>query len=314
MTTVCFGRSGTVPATITGADVAPAVRSLREVSITGAEYPSLYQATAHIVAEMLVPAAERRAAFYTPKMTRAPWIISNISAETPDEEAENEQRAETGEPWITYRVLARLPQVTRTALGSEVETAGTQLWTHGRFVLDVEEAQFTRSYILLQADPFVDEDVSFKLLWAGASVDPEVREADARAEDPSPEPPSLIDLAEDVGAIPADEITSSVALTGNLTRDVLALTGFTAAELAGVVGRTERSVRQWIADDHVPDSMTGMLQQLRTIALRLVGGLGPRGVRAWLVTGNPSPAGLIATGNASQVLAETERLLDSPAT
>ena len=39
-----------------------------------------------------------------------------------------------------------------------------------------------------------------------------------------------------------------------------------------------------------------------------------RGVRSWLTAGSPSPAELVAGGHASQILAETERLMDSPAT
>jgi hypothetical protein len=123
----------------------------------------------------------------------------------------------------------------------------------------------------------------------------------------------LLELADRIGSVPVAE-SQRVELSGVLVRDVLALTGLTAGELAGAVGRSERSVRGWIAAGEQPEAAETRLRQLRTIALRLVGGFGPRGVRRWLLAGDPSPLALIARGQASGVLADTERLLDSPAT
>jgi len=322
-----FGRSATVPATTTGADVAPAVTTLREVSVTGAEYPGLYSVTEHIAAEMLTQRISERGysyfplIFYTPKVTRAPLIVKDWHAEISQEEPEPEERAETAEPWISYQIAGRLPH-----LRKEIEQARERFWSRSQQFEAYIGLAFTSSSTLLQEDPLVYEDTAFKLLWAGAQVEPEVESADVLVEPEAhgaagvyidrpapPARPSLLELAEEIGAIP-DEISAPVALSGNLTRDVLALTGFTAAELASVVGRTERSVRQWSADNHVPDSIGSLLMQLRTIALRLVGGLGSRGTRAWLLSGEASPAQLIAAGEAQRVLAETDRLLDSPAT
>lgn len=125
--------------------------------------------------------------------------------------------------------------------------------------------------------------------------------------------PGLLEVADRVGGMGVAQ-PEPVELTGVLVRDVLALTGLTAGELASAVGRTERSVRGWVAAARQPEASETILRQLRTISLRLVGGLGAVGVRRWLLAGDPSPLQLVGRGEAARVLADTERLLDSPAT
>jgi len=122
----------------------------------------------------------------------------------------------------------------------------------------------------------------------------------------------LLELAERTGGV-AVAMPVPLELTGVLAADVLALTGLTAGELARAVDRSERSVRGWLAAGAHPETVETALRQLRTVALRLVGGLGAGGVRRWLLAGDPSPLDLLARGEASRVLADTERLLDSPA-
>jgi hypothetical protein len=249
-----FGRSGTVvPSMRDRAYGGLTIVALREVSVTGSEYPSLYDATSHIEADML-------------------------SAVVPPTGARDE-------------ALVYVSNATRRPSSVETGTVGRGSVAY--------------------TDAFVPEDIAFGRLWAEIESATQERDEDDDARTASQ--PSLVELAEDIGAIEA-EITPRETLSGNLVRDVLSLTGFTAAELARVVGRTERSVRQWIADGKAPAPAEQTLRQLRTIALRLVGGLGPRGVRRWLTAGSPSPADRIAAGGAERVLAETERLLDSPAT
>jgi hypothetical protein len=123
----------------------------------------------------------------------------------------------------------------------------------------------------------------------------------------------LLAVADRIGGV-AVAPPPPVELSGVLARDVLALTGLTAGELARVVGRSERSVRGWLAAGEHPEAAEMTLRQLRTVALRLVGGLGPRGVRRWLLAGEPSPLDLVTRGEAVRVLEDTERLLDSPST
>jgi hypothetical protein len=123
---------------------------------------------------------------------------------------------------------------------------------------------------------------------------------------------SLLALSDEMGGVPVVE-PRRVELTGVLARDVLALSGLTASELARAVGRSERAVRHWLAAGENPESVEMALRQLRTIALRLVGGFGPAGVHRWLTAGEPSPLELISRGDAARALADTDRLLDSPA-
>jgi hypothetical protein len=258
-----FGRSGTVvPSTRLGAYGAPAIVVLPGVNVTGSEYPSLYDATSDIAADMLSavapPTAAQRELF---------TYMSNA----------------TCRPVLGHKHRLRIAES------------------------DSLESAFAHTHL------FAAEDTVFGLLWAGIESETNERDEDDDAPTESESERGLVELAETIGAVEA-EIMPREVLSGNLVRDVLSLTGFTAAELAHVVGRTERSVRQWIADGKAPVAVEPILRQLRTIALRLVGGLGPRGVRRWLTAGSPSPADRIATGGAEQVLAETERLLDSPAT
>jgi hypothetical protein len=150
------------------------------------------------------------------------------------------------------------------------------------------------------------------------SLDSEVRESGDEESSPDVgaddvEFDRLVAIADQEIGIPL-RVLEPVSLTGNLPRDVLALSGLTAGELARVVGRTERSVRTWIATGQVPGSVRPLLLQLRTIAVRLVGGLGPDGVRRWLSIGVPSRLEQLANGDLDRVVASTCDLLDSPAT
>jgi hypothetical protein len=310
-----FGRSGTVvPSTRIGAYSAPEIVALAEVSVTGSEYPTLYGAASHIAADLLAAdvlttAGRYELLMHVSKATRRPCLIeSGTLRRWSGRPHPSDELQEETQPTITYRVVGKVGQLSEIPDIGLLDVTGDFL---GReYKVRIREADTFESVFGYTDSLVAAEDPAFGLLWAGVESETLEREDD---DTPRRSQPSLVQLAEEIGAVEAEAMPRE-ALSGNLVRDVLSLTGFTAAELARVVGRTERSVRQWIADGHVPAPAEQTLQQLRTIALRLVGGLGPRGVRRWLTAGSPSPADRIAAGAAQQVLDETERLLDSPAT
>jgi hypothetical protein len=296
-TGLAFGRSETVAVSVEGASVATRVVALDAVSVTGSEYPSLFAATSHIEADMLARTGDgglviMQAKEFTSRPIRHRWGVLDAYL-----------RARIKRHGL---ILSRGPGW--TALMGEGLTARTIGRPFDLLVIDE----------VLSAAPPRDDDAIFlaveSLRAHLADVLPaEPGPADADDQAASDEDGSLLSLADRVQAI-AVEPPPAVELSGNLTRDVLALTGLTAAELATAIGRTERSVRTWIAEGQVSEAMRPLLQQVRTIALRLVGGLGPDGVRRWLMAGEPSALSRIASGDVADVLAETGDLLDSPAT
>jgi hypothetical protein len=244
-TTPSFGRSATVAISEEGVQFASRIVCLHDVSITGAEYPGLYGATAHVKADMLATAR------------KGGLLAIEVKGVTsrPSGRGELLREGDEGAYFAVESLRAQLRELLGNASSAEAPT------------------------------------------------DDDTRES----------PVPLLDLAEEVPLVPVSA-PAVVELSGNLTRDVLMLTGLTAAELASALGRTERSVRLWIADGQPPEPMRPELQRLRTVALRLVGGLGPAGVRRWLTAGDPSALQRVADGQSAGLLDETERLLHSPAT
>lgn len=102
-------------------------------------------------------------------------------------------------------------------------------------------------------------------------------------------------------------------LTGNLVEDTRALTGLTAKEFGELFGRTERAGQEW-RHRGVPDKLRPRVEALRAIGLTLVGGLGPDGVKRWLLSGDPSPWERIKRGEIAHVAEEVRTLEDSLAT
>lgn len=298
MTTgLSFGRSETVAISEEGSCVATRVIALDAVSVTGAEYPGLFGPAGRGEADMLVQGGDEglvivQAKEFTSLPTLRRWGV--LDAYQGAHIKRHRLTVSRGRGW--------------SALTDEAFTARTL--AHPVHMLVLDEA--------LSAPAPRDDDAIFLAVESLRAHLADFLPADTGTEEAENEPElaedsSLVALADEVQAIPI-EPPPTVELSGNLTRDVLGLTGLTAAELAAAIGRTERSVRTWIAEGEVPDPMRPLLQQVRTVALRLVGGLGPAGVRRWLMAGEPSALSRIASGDVSEVLAETSDLLDSPAT
>jgi hypothetical protein len=298
MTTgLSFGRSETVAISAEGSSVATRVIALDAVSMTGAEYPSLFGPAGRGEADMLFRSGDEgfvivQAKEFTSRPTRRRWGVLDAYLRAHIER--NRLTVSRGCGW--------------SALTDEAFTTRTLARPVNLLVLDHA----------LSAPPTRDDDASFLAVESLRAHLADLLPANTGTDEAENEPefadePSLLALADEVQAIPV-ELPPTVELSGNLTRDVLGLTGLTAAELAAAIGRTERSVRAWIAEGQVPDAMRPVLQQIRTVALRVVGGLGPAGVRRWLMAGEPSGLSRIASGDVGEVLAETSDLLDSPAT
>lgn len=109
------------------------------------------------------------------------------------------------------------------------------------------------------------------------------------------------------------EVAKPPASTGNPIEDVRAAAGLTVKDLAQVFDRSERTIRRW-RDQGVPRDARSQLAALRAIASRLVGGLGPEGVKRWLHRGEPSPWERIRRGEINAVASEVRGLEDSVAT
>ena len=103
------------------------------------------------------------------------------------------------------------------------------------------------------------------------------------------------------------------ALTGNLVADARALTGLTAQEFGALFDRTERAGQEWRRHG-VPERFRAEVEALRAIGLTLVGGLGPDGVKRWLLRGDPAPWERIKRGEIAEVAEEVRSLEDSLAT
>jgi len=282
-TKVAFGRSGTVAVSKEGACLARQVTALEEVSVTGSEYPNLFDATADVGADMFLKTASGG--------------VVVIQAKD-----------------LTSRPTGRRSQ----AIAYLIAGSGEELFSAGAATSPIPQPpDETLAQRHLSVAQFPEEECIYLavegLRARSSDLLTSSEELWVREEEESRQTQSLLELADEVQAIPVDPPPLAV-LSGNLTRDVLELTGLTAAELANAINRTERSVRGWVANDRVPTAMRPVLQQLRTIALRLFGGLGSAGVRRWLTAGDPSALSRIAAGDAAGVLAETSDLLDSPAT
>ena len=270
-----------------GASVAKAVVALSQTSVTGSEYPTLFTATREVAADMFA-------------MTEQRMIVIEAKAFRP----RSRHRPEDDIVQALQRAATRAFEPNWRLLRMIFDAQTVQIPTpHG----DVELARELSSGLEpTDAVLLAMESVRARI---GERWDPSfLDQPDEVGTDEN-----LIELAEELGGVAA-EAPPITETTGNLPRDVLVLTGLTAAELANTLGRTERSVRGWIADGQAPSSMRTVLEQLRTIALRLIGGIGPEGVREWLLSGDPGPLSRIARGEAADVVAETDRLLDSPAT
>lgn len=102
-------------------------------------------------------------------------------------------------------------------------------------------------------------------------------------------------------------------LTGDLLKDVRAVTGLTLDQIARVMRVSGRAVAAWGAGD-VPSHREPLLQALRSIGLSLVGGLGPSGVQRWFLAGAPTRLDRLAAGDVERVVAEARAYETSPAT
>ena len=109
-------------------------------------------------------------------------------------------------------------------------------------------------------------------------------------------------LARHVAAVPVERPVVPL-LTGNLLDDSRAVTGLTLGQIAQAVRVSERAVASWRAGS-VPKHREPFFQQLRSIGLSLVGGLGPSGVQRWFLVGTPNRLERLAAGEVEQVVAE----------
>jgi hypothetical protein len=115
--------------------------------------------------------------------------------------------------------------------------------------------------------------------------------------------------------VPAVEIERPVIpqLSGDLLEDARAVTGLTLDQIGRATGVSGRAVAGWRAGT-VPRHREAFLQQLRSIGLSLIGGLGPHGVRRWFLAGSPTRLDRLAAGDVEGVAAEARAYETSPAT
>jgi hypothetical protein len=92
--------------------------------------------------------------------------------------------------------------------------------------------------------------------------------------------------------------------------NVRRLFGLTVAQLADVLGVTERQVYRY-REGPVPEDRRELLDALVAVGLLLIGGLGADGARQWLNSGRPSAAQLLHEGRSREVRARAEALRDS---
>jgi DNA-binding transcriptional regulator YiaG len=108
---------------------------------------------------------------------------------------------------------------------------------------------------------------------------------------------------------------SPPSLTGDLVQDVRAVTNLTSAELAAVLGTSESEFRRWRSGDGtLPAEAERTLKALRAIASMLVGGLGPSGVRRWLVAEPDAPIDDLRRGQVDEVVRRAEAYGETLAT
>jgi DNA-binding transcriptional regulator YiaG len=108
---------------------------------------------------------------------------------------------------------------------------------------------------------------------------------------------------------------SPPALTGDLIQDVRTITNLTSAELAGLLETSEAEFRKWRSgEDALPSGAERRLQALRAIASMLVGGLGPSGVRRWLLSEPDAPIEYLQRGQVDDVVRRAEAYGETLAT
>jgi hypothetical protein len=111
----------------------------------------------------------------------------------------------------------------------------------------------------------------------------------------------------------ASPLPQAPALTGNLAEDTHEVCGLTWRQIADVFQISERAVAGWRTQG-VPRHRAQTMQVLRAIGATLVGGLGPAGVCAWLIAGQPSRLERVRDGEVEAVAADALSYLDTPAT
>lgn len=119
-------------------------------------------------------------------------------------------------------------------------------------------------------------------------------------------------LARNVPAVETD-VPTVPQLTGDLLKDVRAVTGLTLDQIAQATRVSPRAVAMWSAN-RVPAHREPFFQALRSIGLSLVGGLGPPGVQRWFLAGAPTRLDRLAAGEVEAVAAEARAYETSPAT
>ena len=161
-----------------------------------------------------------------------------------------------------------------------------------------------------------------------------VSSAAARAVGAAVDSPAGEEATTDVAAIPPDDAavmrlaarsaaaaTPAVAverpqvpdLSGDPVADVRALYGLTYAQLASLLGVTERQVHRLDAE-RLTAARRELLDALVAVGLILVGGLGPDGAWRWLEAGSPSGIDLVRQGRDAELRGRAEQLRDSVAT
>jgi hypothetical protein len=109
------------------------------------------------------------------------------------------------------------------------------------------------------------------------------------------------------------ELPEVPPLVGNPIEDARRLFGLTVAQLAPLLGVTERQVYRFDPAT-MPEVHRERLNALVALGLLLVGGLGPKGARQWLDAGEPTGAELLREGHYRTLRDRAEELLDSVAT
>jgi hypothetical protein len=102
-------------------------------------------------------------------------------------------------------------------------------------------------------------------------------------------------------------------LSGDLLKDVLALTGMSRIDLAEALAASVAELAPEREDSQLSIELRHRLAALRAAGLALYGGLGAAGVRQWLTTGTPTPIAAIADGRMEEVRVKLDRYMTSPA-
>ena len=102
-------------------------------------------------------------------------------------------------------------------------------------------------------------------------------------------------------------------LTGDQVEDVRTLYGLTYAQLALLLGVTERQMHR-LRGEPLTGERRDRLDALTALGLILIGGLGPDGARRWLASGDPPGSELLRQGRYAELRERAEGLRDSVAT